>query len=156
MSALTLRIARPADLGDLCELEEACFTGDRLTRRRLRHGIGAPNALPLLLAEETAGPAQAPCVLGPVLGLWRRGPQRARLYSLARAPQARGRGLARALFTSILERLRARGFAGAFLEVAPDDGAAIGLHQSLGFVECGVYPRYSADGQDAPRMAVWF
>jgi ribosomal protein S18 acetylase RimI-like enzyme len=58
-------------------------------------------------------------------------------------PDARGRGLGRALVSFAIERARARGARRLELDVAEDNAAALALYGSFGFVD-----RYSAD---APR-----
>lgn len=55
------------------------------------------------------------------------------------AAAARGRGIGRRLYTSLLALLRLQGFANAFAGIALPNDASVGLHQALGFQSIGVY-----------------
>ncbi len=66
----------------------------------------------------------------------------AEVLTLAVAPEFRGRGLARALMAAALGVARQRGAAEAFLEVAVDNAAAIGLYRALGFSQSGLRRAY--------------
>lgn len=63
---------------------------------------------------------------------------------LAVAPQARRLGLARALLGAALAQANV-----AFLDVATDNEAALGLYRGQGFIEIGRRPRYYSNGADA-------
>ena len=76
--------------------------------------------------------------------------RRARLYSLAVDPQARGLGLARSLVAAEAEALR-RGAAALTLEVRVDNEAAIRLYEALGYRGLGRRSDYYEDGADALR-----
>lgn len=65
----------------------------------------------------------------------------AEVLTLAVAPQARRKGIGRALVEAAIERL---GGAELFLEVAADNGPAIALYQRTGFAEAGVRRGYYA------------
>jgi len=55
------------------------------------------------------------------------------------APEARGRGLGRALYDALLTTLRRLGFVQAFAGIALPNDASVRLHESLGFAQLGVY-----------------
>jgi L-amino acid N-acyltransferase YncA len=55
------------------------------------------------------------------------------------APQARRRGLGRALYIALLDLLTAQGFANAVAGIALPNDASVRLHESLGFTAVGVY-----------------
>jgi phosphinothricin acetyltransferase len=55
------------------------------------------------------------------------------------APQARRRGLGRALYIALLDLLTAQGFANAMAGIALPNDASVRLHESLGFTAVGVY-----------------
>jgi phosphinothricin acetyltransferase len=80
----------------------------------------------------------------------------------------RGRGLGRALYEELFERLRSQRFRIACAGVTLPNEASVGLHEGLGFVPVGVYRRIgwklgawhdvgwwqldlSPDGEDPPR-----
>ncbi|HWK52731.1 MAG TPA: N-acetyltransferase [Hyphomicrobiales bacterium] len=143
-----IRPARPSDLDALCLLEQRSFSGERLSRARFRHWIEADNGL-LLVAVE---PGRGGELLGYALSLWRRQGRSARLYSIAIAPEARGRGLGRQLLEAAVRRLRRLGRERYTLEVARRNKVAIALYEGMGFGVFGEYPGYYEDGQDALRM----
>lgn len=53
---------------------------------------------------------------------------------------ARGRGVGRALYGALFERLRERGFRMACAGITLPNEASVGLHESLGFERVGVNP----------------
>jgi ribosomal-protein-alanine N-acetyltransferase len=73
----------------------------------------------------------------------------AELLTIAVAPEARRRGLGRKLMGRFLYQARLRGAERAFLEVAADNPAAIGLYESSGFQPAGTRRGYyrSPDGR---------
>lgn len=77
----------------------------------------------------------------------------AELLTIAVRPEARRKGAGRALVAAFLAEARRRGAARAFLEVADDNGAAIGLYRSAGFAETGRRAGYYGRGA-APVDAV--
>ncbi|WP_323846021.1 GNAT family N-acetyltransferase/peptidase C39 family protein [Microbulbifer magnicolonia] len=141
----TIRPAVPADVPALHALEQACFEGDRLSRRRLRHWVGAENRV-FLVAE------RGEQLLGYVLVLLRRGTRLARLYSLAVGPAGRGQGIGKALLVTAEEASSHSGRLFMRLEVAEDNHSAISLYQQLGYRTFGSYPNYYEDEGDALRM----
>jgi L-amino acid N-acyltransferase YncA len=54
---------------------------------------------------------------------------------------ARRRGVGQALYTSLFELLRRQGYVNAYAGITLPNPSSLGLHQSLGFVPVGVYPR---------------
>ncbi|WP_295080774.1 GNAT family N-acetyltransferase [Tabrizicola sp.] len=61
----------------------------------------------------------------------------AELLTIAVAPEARRRGLGRKLVSRFVYEAKLRGAERAFLEVAADNAAAIGLYESAGFSAAG-------------------
>ncbi|HVW20940.1 MAG TPA: arsinothricin resistance N-acetyltransferase ArsN1 family B [Opitutaceae bacterium] len=57
------------------------------------------------------------------------------------APEARRRGVGRALYGALFAVLRAQGYANAYAGVTLPNPASVGLHESLGFTDAGVYRR---------------
>lgn len=55
------------------------------------------------------------------------------------APEAKRRGVGRALFGRLLDLLTAQGFVSAIGAIALPNEASIGLHEALGFVHTGTY-----------------
>jgi len=144
-SSVKIRPAGLEDLDALDELEKTSFDTDRLSRRRLRHWIQAANR-EFMVAEEHGR------LLGYGLVLFHGATNLARLYSIAIAQHARGKGIAgkllQALETASLNRQRFF----MRLEVAKDNVAAIRLYESAGYVAFGTYEDYYEDHRDALRM----
>ena len=143
---------RPAVLDDvpaIMAIEAASFihAGERFGQRRVRYLISSPRAL--VTAAEAEGR-----VLGWVVGFaWMRTPEPwGRIYALAVDPRARGRRLGEKLLIQMNEALRAAGAKRIFLEVRPDNHAAMKLYQKAGFTPCRSLPNYYAPGIDAQRM----
>lgn len=78
----------------------------------------------------------------------------AEVLTIATRPQARRRGVARALMEAVLGKLRALGAGRLFLEVADDNAPARALYESLGFQEVGRRPAYYARATGAPADAI--
>lgn len=72
----------------------------------------------------------------------------AEILSLAVAPQARGRGLGRALLCEAIAKAGRSGADAMFLEVGNDNPAALALYAGLGFANVGSRKAYYR-GQDA-------
>jgi ribosomal protein S18 acetylase RimI-like enzyme len=140
-----VRPAEPADLDRLCRIEAAGFTGDRLSRRSLRRLLRRPSALTLAAVADGR-------VVGYAMLLFRKGSDKARLYSLARDPAAAGCGIGGALLAAAEKAARARGLAEMRLEVREDNHAARRLYEGLGYAVLGRRPGYYEDGADALRM----
>lgn len=140
----TLRNASLADLPGLLALE-ALFPGDRLSSRQMhRHLSEGRNAF--RVAEDRSG------LLGYALVFFRRDSRRARLYSLAVAPPARGRGVGALLLSDAEDCARQRGCRQIGLEVRADNSAAISLYQRAGYQELSSRANYYEDGEAARRF----
>jgi ribosomal-protein-alanine acetyltransferase len=137
-----IRAARVSDLDTLVAMEEAVFDYDRMSRRQYRHHLGSANAV-VLVAQDGQD------ILGSGLVFFRAGTQVARLYSLATAPQARGRGVGRRLLAALERKVRERGLTRLRLEVRTDNAGAIGLYEKAGYVRYAVRERYYDNGADA-------
>lgn len=72
-------------------------------------------------------------------------PPDADLADLAIAPDARGRGLGRALLDAVIAAARDAGVSRIFLEVRESNAPAIALYERAGFAECGKRSRYYRD-----------
>jgi L-amino acid N-acyltransferase YncA len=71
------------------------------------------------------------------------------------AEEARGRGVGRALYEALFERLRDRGFQMACAGITLPNEASTGLHESLGFEQIGVN-RQIGWKEGAWRDVGWF
>jgi ribosomal-protein-alanine N-acetyltransferase len=77
---------------------------------------------------------------------------KAEIYSIAVAPDERGRGVAMALLTRTLALLLRGGFETVFLNVRLENTAAIQLYRKLGFHRVRRVNGYYDDGAPAWRM----
>jgi ribosomal-protein-alanine acetyltransferase len=142
--SVLVRRGLPADLDALEALERASFATDRLSRRQLRHHLVAPSSELLVAVEDQT-------LLGYALVFHSRRYRIARLYSIAVAAHARGRGVGLALMKALMAAARQRGALRLRLEVRQDNRAAIALYEQLGFVRFGARRAYYGDGADAWR-----
>ncbi|WP_339616979.1 GNAT family N-acetyltransferase/peptidase C39 family protein [uncultured Gilvimarinus sp.] len=139
----SVRPAQLSDLDALVALENSSFSGDRISRRSFKHFLDTEQNQILVIDQ----PVQAY-----VLILFRRGTSLARIYSLAVAPQTRGRGLARSLMQAAEVCARQRDALFLRLEVADTNAAAIGLYHSLGFRPIKQLAGYYENGGDALQL----
>jgi len=99
----------------------------------------------LLVAETDDG-----TLAGYILALTRR--REAKIYSLAVAPDFRGRGIAPKLLETMLQALDRRGFEHVTLEVRCDSPAAVALYRRFGFETVKTLKGFYKDGCDALYM----
>ena len=143
--SMAVRTALLSDFDAVWDIEQTCFSLDRLSRRRLRFYLSASHA-ECVVAEEKGK------VLGYALLLLRRGTLLTRLYSIAVLPEARGKGVAPLLIEELENRALLRGKRFMRLEVSEDNKGAIKVYEKLGFSRFGVYTDYYEDKSDAIRM----
>lgn len=138
-----IRPAVAADTAALTALEDAVFSAENypLSRRAFYHHI-RHNLLLIACADDGAA-------AGYVLALVRR--RVPKLYSLAVAPDCRGRGVGALLLERVLEALAERGFEQATLEVRTDSPAAA-LYRRFGFETVQTLDAFYRDGCDAYLM----
>ncbi len=144
-SRVTIRAARLSDAGDIEQMELVCFDGDRLSRRSLFHHLQSSTAdvLIAMLGGRIAGYAMV---------FYRSTSRTARLYSIATAPEARGKGVAATLMTAAERAARNRGCVALRLEVREDNAGAIALYRRLGYEQFGRHEDYYFDGAPALRL----
>jgi len=127
-----------------------------LELERLAAGVGLPlNASAasarddavLLVAVDSGGSSGAGILVG--FALLRLAGDEAELFDVGVRPEARRRGIGRALLDRILETAKQRGVVAAHLEVRRDNEAARASYAAVGFEEVGVRHRYYRDGEDA-------
>jgi [ribosomal protein S18]-alanine N-acetyltransferase len=145
--AITVRKGRLADLDRLVEIENAAFQGDRLTRRSLRAHL-TNSTVSLLVAEaEMNGFAR---VVGYALIAFRKGSNKARLYSIASDPEHRV-GAGKRLIAACEEEAVRRGAESLVLEVRADNARAIALYDERGYAKFATMSDYYEDGASALR-----
>ena len=125
-----MREAGPTDAGGLAEIHAQAF--DHPWSR---------DSLEALMAERGAG-----ALIAGQEGfiLWRTAAGEAEILTLAVAPAARRRGLARALLNEACKRARLDGAQAMFLEVSDQNAAAVALYDAAGFARAGLRRGYYA------------
>src|SRR5438445_1524952 len=116
----SIRSALDSDLDELLALERAAFATDHLSLRQYRQHLHSTSAT-VLAAVDASG------LLGKAVVFHRAGSDIARLYSIAVAERARGRGVAKALLAAVEAAAVARRCTRLRLEVRKDNTAAIAL-----------------------------
>ncbi|MBJ6138121.1 ribosomal protein S18-alanine N-acetyltransferase [Marinobacter litoralis] len=145
MQDVLLRQAVAGDLKNLVELENRCFTEDRISRRSFRRFLEVPRDR-LIVAELGSDLA------GYCLVLMNAATRLARIYSIAVSPNARGKGVGEKLIkaaekeASDADRIIMR------LEVREDNTGAINLYRRLGYRQFGTYRDYYEDHGTALRF----
>lgn len=140
---LKIRKARRTDSVALVNIEEKCFSYDRLNMKKFNHFIESNTSI--LLVLEIKGE-----VIGYALTLLRKGSKRARIYSLCISLEFNGMGLGKKLFIEMVETLRKkRILKEAKLEVKVSNLGAIKLYESLGFKKIDYKKEFYSDGTDA-------
>ena len=140
-----VRRGENTDLNELVLLEERTFDSDRLSRAQYRRHLDSDSAQ-ILVAS-----ASLNHFLGAVVLFFRKRSKRARVYSLATQPQARGQGVGSALLDAAEHAARRRGCQALRLEVNVSNARAIHLYEQIGYVRIGRYAHFYQDGSDAWR-----
>ena len=144
---LQIRAAGLEDLEELLALEQACFQGDRISRRQFRYLLTRGNARTLVATDP-----HVPQLLGYVMVLFSRGTSLARLYSIAVSASARGRGVGRRLVEAAEAAARDKASADLRLEVRRDNTASLALFRQMGYREFGTIEDYYEDHMGALRL----
>ncbi len=145
MTDLLLRQATTADLDALVRLENLCFDEDRISRRSFRRFLEVPRDR--LIVATLAGE-----LVGYALVLMNAATRLARIYSIAVAPSARGRGAGEKLIRAAEQEAVEAGRIVMRLEVREDNQSAIGLYERLGYRQFGTYRDYYEDHGNALRF----
>jgi ribosomal-protein-alanine N-acetyltransferase len=141
---ISIRPAVEDDLDALHSLERASFTTDHLSRRQYRQHLHSATG-DVLAAVDADG------LVGKAVVFYRAGSDIARLYSIAVAERARGRGVAKALLAAVEAAVLQRRCKRLRLEVRKDNVTAIAMYERLGFHRFGEKPGFYEDGADAWR-----
>lgn len=139
-----IRRAVASDLDALVELENRVFDYDRMSARQLRRHVESVSASLRVAVLRRV-------IVGSAVVFYRRRSRVARLYSIAIAEQARGRGVGERLLVSAEQAARSRGCIAMRLEVRTDNPAAQRLYERNGYRLRGRVKSFYEDGQDALR-----
>ncbi|MFT7512660.1 MAG: ribosomal protein S18 acetylase RimI-like enzyme [Candidatus Omnitrophota bacterium] len=139
-----IREATVQDLPRLVEIENTCFTSDRISRRQFQYLLSKANAT-VLVAE------LGDQLVGTLVVLFSRGTSLGRLYSIAVDPGYAGRGIGRSLVGEAESAVWDHHRAYIRLEIRTDNQASIGLFESMGYRRIGEWPDYYEDHATAVR-----
>lgn len=78
----------------------------------------------------------------------------AEILNVAVAPNARGKGMGKALMEAMIQAAKTRGAERMFLEVRVSNAPALGLYRGLGFQDGYIRKKYYEDGEDALTMSL--
>lgn len=144
-SRVGIRRATSDEAAVLERIEADSFTGDRLSRRSLRHHLQSQTSDVLVATLDGD-------VVGYAMMFYRSTTPIARLYSIATVQAARGKGVGKTLVEACEAAAIKRGCTSLRLEVRKDNPGAIQLYRKLGYVEFGTYADYYEDGEAALRF----
>ena len=141
------RLFRLSDLDRILQIEHASFRKDAYDRKlfaEFHHKCGE------LFLVGVKGRKVCGYIVTCMGG--RTDPGIAELVSIAVDPEHRGKGIASALLTSTIRRLRRRGVIRFHLMVKVTNRVAIGFYEGYGFHKTRIARRYYEDGSDGWRM----
>lgn len=142
---MLLRHGKAGDAAAIAAIEGACFSRPWSEYSIVGH-LSAEGKTTLTLVAEEDGRLLGVLLLSCL-------PPEGEVYRLAVLPEARRRGLGRALMAAGLGALAAAGVRRVFLDVRVSNAAAISLYASFGFTECGRRASYyHAPREDAMLM----
>ena len=144
---VNIRRAQSNDLSALVALENASFNYDQIGLRSFTHLLKQKSSL--LWCAEINGE-----IIGYAIILTRKNSRKWRIYSIAIAPHARGKGIGKALMLAIMENAKSATVSALSLEVKCDNKGAIELYRQLGFEVIDVLPAYYSDGTDGYRLQI--
>ncbi|MEO9874390.1 MAG: tRNA (adenosine(37)-N6)-threonylcarbamoyltransferase complex dimerization subunit type 1 TsaB [Anderseniella sp.] len=147
-SALSIEPAGAAYANVLAALHAPCFE-DAWDSAAMAALLATPGAIAMLATQEKTG-EQHPC--GFVL--LRAAADEIEILTLAVVPQARRRGVARALMQAVRRYAGQAGTRKIFIEYAEDNQAAHALYESVGYVSDGVRPNYYRNSDGTASNAI--
>jgi ribosomal protein S18 acetylase RimI-like enzyme len=136
---MLIRDAHQGELAEIGEIRVTAYRADGFLSPDSRYAprlreLGSDGAGPVLVAAEDAG------ILGTVMlqtwpngGELLRGPAEAEIRALAVRPEARGRGVGRALVTAVIERASSLGVTHLLLLTQPEMKIAHRIYEEAGF-----------------------
>ena len=147
MSSLALDRMRPEDLDEVLAIERVSFTMP-WSRGAFLYEMQQNRVARCWVARDDDGHVAG------YLCLWEVADE-VHITNVAVRPNARRRGIARTLLSSVLDNARARAFKVVVLEVRPSNHHALTLYESFGFRVVGRRHGYYYDtGEDALVMEI--
>lgn len=144
MHNLRLVAAKMADLSELSELEELCFSYDVISKRSFAYHLKKSSSYLFLSKCEEK-------IVGYILAFYsKRG--FARIYSLCSHPDYRNLGIADMMLAAFLEDAKGMKIKNIYLEVKKSSENVRRKYAKFGFVETKEIAGYYSDGSDAIKM----
>jgi ribosomal protein S18 acetylase RimI-like enzyme len=131
----------PADLDRVIEIEQSLKQAPhwpRLAWVSVLDPLSSPRRVARVAIDPGTGKVAAVAVASLL-------PPQAELETIAVAPEARRRGLARLLYAALAQELKSKQVTEVILEVRASNHPALALYLQLGFVETARRLRYYAD-----------
>ncbi len=144
--SIAIRPVRHGDIARLAQIHALCFPDEAWDASALATVLSLPGTsgrVAVLEADAICGLLITQCLS-----------EIAEILTLGVAPEARRRGIARALLLDCFRETGIRGAERIVLEVAADNDAGVALYQSLGFVRQGTRQGYYRRAQ-GPRIDAW-
>lgn len=140
-----IREMRPADIAAVLEIERACFA-QPWSQGLFMDELGRPETRSWVVADSPWG------LVG--FGGLMQNITDGHILDLAVRPDARQRGIGRAMVSALVERAADRGVRRMTLEVRPSNDAARSLYEQAGFRPVGCRPGYYED-TDEDAVIMW-
>lgn len=151
MMQVSIRSADKSDIKELVEIEKSSFvpSDGPLSSKSFRYHIERSNIL--FIASVSINDKYV--AAGYALVLPRKNSMR--LYSIAVNPVYRGKGVARELLKQVIQCAAKRKVASVYLEVRPDNVAAILLYKKFGFCKTAELRDFYGEGSHGIRMIAY-
>lgn len=132
------------DEAALVRLEAEAFQRRSWGAQSVRDSFVADRVTILMAGKSRAAPVG--------FAIWRDLEGEAEILTIGVAPDAQGKGAAKALLAAMLEGAKSAASTRVFLEVDGENQKALALYKDAGFEEAGVRRAYYRDGADALFM----
>ena len=142
---ITYREANAFDLPVFVSLDKQLFPYSPWSAAQYKEEFSSPTRHFVVATDE------AQSIIG-YAGVFAPGSAEADILTVGVVPENRGKGIAKALMALITDWAKAQGSTAMMLEVKTDNKEAIGLYESLGYVQLNIRKDYFGAGLDAQVM----
>ena len=140
-----IRPAQISDVAALIQLEDICFTGDKISPRQFRYHLTRARSYTLVFESDGV-------LIGYAMIFYSRGTSVARIYSVAITPEARRKRIAQELIVAAEKNSLEQGKTSIRVEIRQDNIASQALFAKLGYKTFGKVLDYYEDHEAAIRM----
>lgn len=145
LNTFEIQFACREDVNEIVELENASFSSDAFSKKRFLYLISKANSEFIIVRKEHN-------LVAYLIILKRKNSIRYRIYSLAIAKEAQGKGLAKRLLNYAEQQAKKELKREISLEVSENNLSAINLYKSQSYQVIGVKENYYSDGNNALLM----